>query len=250
MKRFLSWISGIFISHNTLNKGQNDMKKLLGENGKIEKEHQDIKDLLSESGKLRKNVDKILEMKKIEEAVKKEVDKQNIPVKDSINNIILFTEKYTKKEIEITMLERDNNALNEKVSKLERKIYELENKTINLKEVKVTENIELNSKLEQGDNNKLYKNLLQNSNLKKNEIIEMFKNNDIYADKNDNAIFPIKNETGQIVGAFELDIDCIEKPKFWKQGNLHRAEYLSNKVFESIETVREEELEEEYEQEL
>ncbi len=83
----------------------------------------------------------------------------------------------------------------------------------------------------------------------------MFKNNDIYADEKGNAIFPIKNQTGQVIGGFELNLfdkDKIERPKFWKQGDLHKSEYLSNKVFKSIESIREKykEIEEDFEQEL
>ena len=266
MAKFFSWIAGVLISHNTLNEGHKEIKDLLSEDGNLRKEnkeikdllsengniakgHKEIKDLLSENGNIRKNIDEILKITQEEKSIRKEIDKQNIPISDSINNIILLTEKYAKKEIEIAMLERDNRDLKDKIIKLEKEIEDLKIKNINTKDV------HLDLRLEQGDNNKLYQKLLRNSNLNKNEIVEMFKNNDIYADKNDNAIFPVKNETGQIVGAFELNLlgkDKIEKPMFWKQGDLNRAEYLSSKVFKSIENVKEKykELEEDYEQEL
>ena len=256
MKKFLNWIKDVFISHSKLNNEiknlSNDHKnieKLLGDDGILAKEYKDIKDLLSENGKLRINVDKILKMKEIEEAVKKEVDRQNIPIENSINNIILLTEKYAKKETEITILERDNKNLRDKIINLEKEIEELKSKNISIKDVYI------DLKFEQEDNNKLYEKLLKDSDLIKEEIIDMFKNNDICADKNGNAIFPIKNDTGQVIGAFELNLtdkDKIEKPKFWKQGDLNKAEYLSNKVFKSVENMRKkyENIEKDYEQEL
>lgn len=266
MAKFFNWVAGILISHNTLNEGHKEIKELLSEDGNLRKENKEIKellsengnlakgnkeikDLLNENGNLRKNVDEILKITQEEKAIRKEIDKQNIPISDSINNIILLTEKYTKKEIKISMLERDNKELKDKILKLEEEIKKLKSKSINTKDVY------LDLRLEQGDNNKLYQKLLRNSNLNKNEILNMFKNNDIYADENGNAIFPIKNITGQVIGAFELDVNCtdkVKKPKFWKQGDLHRAEHLSNIVFESIKIVKEKykEQEKDYEQEL
>ena len=283
MAKFFNWIAGVLISHNTLNEGHKEIKNLLSEdgnlrkenkeikdllsengnlakehkeikdllseNGNLRKENKEIKDLLNENGNLRKNVDEILRITQEEKSIRKEIDKQNIPISDSINNIILLTEKYTKKEIKIAILERDNEELKDKILKLEEEIKELKSESINTKDVY------LDLRLEQGDNNKLYEKLLKDSNLIKEEILDMFKNNDIYADENGNAIFPIKNITGQVIGAFELDINCtdkIKKPKFWKQGDLHKAEYLSNKVFKSIEIMKEKykEIEKDYEQEL
>lgn len=90
------------------------------------------------------------------------------------------------------------------------------------------------------ENEILYRNLLLNSSLRKNEILTMFKNKEIYADKNGNAIFPIKDVENRIVGAYKLDFSNNEKPvlmenSYANKEDLEKIEKLSNKIYESLE---------------
>ncbi len=59
---------------------------------------------------------------------------------------------------------------------------------------------------EVGNNEELYSLLLQKSNIPKNRLIEMFKENHIYQDVDRNMVFLAKDENGQNIGGYSLDI--------------------------------------------
>lgn len=89
-------------------------------------------------------------------------------------------------------------------------------------------------------NEELYKKLLLETNIKKRNLIKMFKNKEIYADEKGNAIIPIKNND-EIVGGYKIDFSKTENPillknsDITKQDEVERASNLTNKIFENLE---------------
>lgn len=59
---------------------------------------------------------------------------------------------------------------------------------------------------EKGNNEELYSFLLSKTNIPKQRLVEMFKKNHIYQDVDRNMVFLIKNENGQNIGGYSLDI--------------------------------------------
>lgn len=59
---------------------------------------------------------------------------------------------------------------------------------------------------EKGDNEELYKYLLENSSINKNKILELIKENHIYQDADRNMVFLVKNEKGENIGGYSLNI--------------------------------------------
>ena len=87
--------------------------------------------------------------------------------------------------------------------------------------------------------NELYQKLVFQSDIRKNNLLDMFRNEELYADEKGNAIFPIKNNNNEVVGAYKIDFSKNERPVLLENGNikeeyLQSANDLSNKIFESL----------------
>lgn len=87
--------------------------------------------------------------------------------------------------------------------------------------------------------NELYQKLVFQSDIRKNKLLDMFRNEELYADEKGNAIFPIKNNNNEVVGAYKIDFSKNERPVLLENGNvkeeyLQSANDLSNKIFESL----------------
>ena len=87
--------------------------------------------------------------------------------------------------------------------------------------------------------NELYQKLVFQSDIRKNELLEMFKNEKLYADEKGNAIFPIKDNNNEVVGAYKIDFSKNERPELLENSStreeyLHSASNLSNKIFKSL----------------
>ncbi|WP_250277596.1 hypothetical protein [[Clostridium] colinum] len=87
--------------------------------------------------------------------------------------------------------------------------------------------------------NELYQKLLLKTDIRKNNLLEMFKNKEMYADEKGNAIFPIKDSEEKIIGAYKLDFSKNEKPillenSYAKKEYLEKVSNLANKIFESL----------------
>ncbi len=59
---------------------------------------------------------------------------------------------------------------------------------------------------EKGNNEELYSFLLSKTNIPKQRLVQMFKDNHIYQDVDRNMVFLVKNENGQNIGGYSLDI--------------------------------------------
>ncbi|WP_317367395.1 DUF3991 and TOPRIM domain-containing protein [uncultured Tyzzerella sp.] len=73
---------------------------------------------------------------------------------------------------------------------------------------------------QKGDSNELYQTLLQKTNIPKQRLLELFRNNVIYQDIDKNMVFLIKDEKGQDVGGYELNINS-KKPEIKKLENTY-----------------------------
>lgn len=73
---------------------------------------------------------------------------------------------------------------------------------------------------EVGNNEELYSLLLQKSNIPKNRLIEMFKENHIYQDVDRNMVFLVKDENGQDIGGYCLNV-YDDKPEIKKLENTY-----------------------------
>lgn len=101
-----------------------------------------------------------------------------------------------------------------------------------------------------GDNEELYKYLNENSSIPKNKIIEMIKDNHIYQDVDRNMVFLVKNEQGQNIGGYSLDIynsnreiKLLENSYISdkdKNEIINFANYIKNQLDKSYEVQREE----------
>lgn len=82
---------------------------------------------------------------------------------------------------------------------------------------------------EKGDNNELYKTLLYKTNIPKQKLLMLFKNNIIYQDIDRNMVFLIKDENGENIGGYELDI-YSKKPELKKLENTYINEEKEEKI--------------------
>lgn len=97
--------------------------------------------------------------------------------------------------------------------------------------------------------NELYQKLVLKTDIRKNDLLEMFRNKKIYADEKGNAIFPIKDNDNKIIGAYSLNINNNEKPllldgSYTKNNDLEKSENLANKIYENFKQEIVEEIEE------
>ena len=97
--------------------------------------------------------------------------------------------------------------------------------------------------------NELYQKLVLKTDIRKNDLLEMFRNKEIYADEKGNAIFPIKDNDNKIIGAYSLNIDNNEKPllldgSYAKNNDLEKSKNLANKIYETFKEEIVEEIEE------
>ena len=106
---------------------------------------------------------------------------------------------------------------------------------------------------EVGSNEELYSLLLQKSNIPKNRLIEMFKENHIYQDVDRNMVFLAKDENGQNIGGYSLDV-YNKNPQLKKLENtyiskdketetLNFATYILKNISNSLEIEQVEEME-------
>ena len=100
-------------------------------------------------------------------------------------------------------------------------------------------NIFTKPELSKEKSNELYQKLLFKTDIRKNDLLEMFKNNVIYADEQGNGIFPIKDSEDKIVGAYKIDFSINEKPillenSYAKEEDLEKASRIANQIFESL----------------
>lgn len=180
--------------------------------------------------------------------------------KDNVKEIILMfdNEKSFNKDFKEIFEERENlKECNNKIMQIIRNNMNKGTKLkINNLDRKFAEKVFLKEEYikkpfipkEKGDNEELYKYLLENTSLTKNKILELIKEDHIYQDVDRNMVFLVKNENGENIGGYEFDMYNSKEIKLLensyisdmeKNEIINFAEYIKNDLEKDCEEVEE-----------